>query len=42
VTEVGITYLRLDTGDDLMFLPNSQVLAAAVSRPTGGGQPGRL
>jgi small-conductance mechanosensitive channel len=40
VTEIGITYLRLDTGDDLMSLPNSQVLAAAVSRGTGRGQPG--
>lgn len=38
VTEIGITYLRLDTADGLMSLPNSQVLAAAVSRPkpTGG------
>lgn len=32
VTEIGITYLRLDTGSELMSLPNSQVLAAAVSR----------
>jgi len=32
VTEIGITYLQLDTDDDLMSLPNSQVLAAAVSR----------
>ena len=41
VTEIGITYLRLDTGGKLMSLPNSQVLAAAVSRqppaaPSGG------
>ena len=33
VTEIGITYLRLDTGSGVMLLPNSQVLAAAVSRP---------
>ena len=33
VTEIGITYLRLDTNDGVMMLPNSQVLAAAVSRP---------
>ena len=32
VTEIGITYLQLDTGDRVMSLPNSQVLAAAVSR----------
>ena len=43
VTEVGITYLQLDTGSEVMFLPNSQVLAAAVSRraPTiQDGSPG--
>jgi small-conductance mechanosensitive channel len=34
VTEIGITYLRLDTGDGLVLLPNSQVLAAAVSHQT--------
>jgi len=33
VTEIGITYLRLDTPDGQMSLPNSQVLAAAVQRP---------
>ncbi len=32
VTEIGITYLRLDTADGPMSLPNGQVLAAAVSR----------
>jgi small-conductance mechanosensitive channel len=32
VAEIGITYLRLATGDNVMSLPNSQVLAAAVSR----------
>ena len=52
VTEIGITYLRLDTGNNVISLPNSQVLAAAVSRqppaaPPGGpehdghGRPGR-
>jgi small-conductance mechanosensitive channel len=41
VTEIGITYLRLDTGDDMMSLPNSQVLAAAVSRQAPApSQPG--
>jgi small-conductance mechanosensitive channel len=30
VTEIGITYVRLDTGDGVLALPNSQVLAAAV------------
>jgi small-conductance mechanosensitive channel len=39
VTEIGITYLRLDTGDTVMYLPNSQVLAAAVSRQTPASQP---
>jgi small-conductance mechanosensitive channel len=40
VTEIGITYLQLDTGDELMFLPNSQVLAAAASRRAGRSKPG--
>jgi small-conductance mechanosensitive channel len=30
VTEIGITYIRLDTGESVMSLPNSLVLAAAV------------
>jgi small-conductance mechanosensitive channel len=30
VTEVGITYVRIDTGDGVLHLPNSQALAAAV------------
>jgi small-conductance mechanosensitive channel len=30
VTEIGITYIRLDIGDSVMSVPNSQVLAAAV------------
>ena len=42
VTEIGITYLRLDTGDNLLSLPNSQVLAAAVSRQPPASQPGEL
>jgi small-conductance mechanosensitive channel len=42
VTEIGITYVRLDTADGPMSLPNSQVLAAAVSRRSGpGGSPPR-
>jgi len=46
VTEIGITYLRLDTGNGVMLLPNSQVLAAAVSHqapappPSGPGHDG--
>ena len=39
VTEIGITYLQLDTGDNLMSLPNSQVLAAAVHRRASNAQP---
>lgn len=31
VVEFSITYVRLETADGLIFLPNSQVLAAAVS-----------
>lgn len=31
VTDLSITYVRLDTDDGTIFLPNSQVLAAAVS-----------
>jgi small-conductance mechanosensitive channel len=30
VTEIGLTYVHLDTGDGVLALPNSQVLAAAV------------
>jgi small-conductance mechanosensitive channel len=32
VTEIGITYVHLDTGAGVLALPNSQVLAAAVGR----------
>ena len=42
VTEIGLTYLRLDSADGPMSLPNAQVLAAAVSRPAKpGGTPVR-
>jgi small-conductance mechanosensitive channel len=41
VTEIGITYLRLDTGDGVMLLPNSQVLAAAVSHQAPAPPAGR-
>jgi small-conductance mechanosensitive channel len=40
VTEIGITYLRLDTGNGPVLVPNSQVLAAAVSRQTPTPQQG--
>jgi small-conductance mechanosensitive channel len=40
VTEIGITYLQLDTADGVMSLPNSQVLAAAVNRRAAAAQPG--
>ncbi len=40
VTEVGITYLRLDTEEGVLSLPNSQVLAAATGPiPQPGGAP---
>lgn len=40
VTEIGITYLRLDTVNGVMLLPNSQVLAAAVSHQARAPLPG--
>jgi len=45
VTEIGITYLRLDTAEGMLHLPNSQVLSAVVglARQAPGeraGQPG--
>jgi small-conductance mechanosensitive channel len=40
VTEIGITYLRLDTGNGLVLLPNSQVLGAAVTRQAPEPRPG--
>ena len=42
VTEIGITYLRIETEDGVLNLPNSQVLAAAVgpmARPQRAGGP---
>jgi small-conductance mechanosensitive channel len=42
VTEIGITYLRLDTGNGVLLLPNSQVLAAAVSHQRPAPRPGGL
>ncbi|HEV3290981.1 MAG TPA: mechanosensitive ion channel domain-containing protein [Streptosporangiaceae bacterium] len=42
VTEIGITYLRLETADGTVHLPNSQVLGAAVGliQPVPGGPSG--
>ncbi len=40
VTEIGITYVRLETDTGVMSLPNSQVLAAAVSRRAAAAQSG--
>ena len=40
VTEIGITYLQLDTATGVISLPNSQVLAAAVTRRAPTTQPG--
>jgi small conductance mechanosensitive channel len=47
VTEIGITYLRLETADGTVHLPNSQVLGAAVGliqpvpgEPSGEGRAG--
>ncbi|HZC41180.1 MAG TPA: mechanosensitive ion channel domain-containing protein [Streptosporangiaceae bacterium] len=34
VTEIGITYVRLDTPDGVLHLPNSQMLAAGVGQPS--------
>ncbi|MDR0346568.1 MAG: mechanosensitive ion channel family protein [Nocardiopsaceae bacterium] len=42
VTEIGITYVRLDTPDGVLHLPNSQMLAAGVGQvrpPRAAGQP---
>jgi small-conductance mechanosensitive channel len=38
VTEIGITYVLLDTADGPFHLPNSQVLAAAIA-PAGTSTP---
>lgn len=40
VTEIGITYVRLDSGEGVLALPNSQVLAAGVG-PLPAELPGR-
>jgi Mechanosensitive ion channel, beta-domain len=40
VTEIGITYVHLDTGEGVLALPNSQVLGAAVG-PLPAEVPGR-
>jgi small-conductance mechanosensitive channel len=37
VTEFNVTYVRLETDDGRLFLPNSQVLAAAVGPVRGSG-----
>jgi small-conductance mechanosensitive channel len=37
VTELNVTYVRLETDDGRLFLPNSQVLAAAVGPVRGKG-----
>jgi len=38
VTEIGITYLRLETVEGVLHLPNSQVLGSVVGlvRPAAG------
>lgn len=38
VIEIGLTYVRIDTGDGLMSLPNTQVLNAVVG-PVKPGRP---
>jgi small-conductance mechanosensitive channel len=40
VTEIGLTYVRLDTADGPLHLPNAQVLAAAIA-PVRHSAPGR-
>lgn len=40
VSEIGITYVRLDTGDGVLALPNAQVLSAAVG-PAPAASPGQ-
>lgn len=42
VTEIGLTYMRLDTGDGILALPNSQVLAAAVGPVPASGPDDRV
>jgi small-conductance mechanosensitive channel len=38
VTEIGITYVLLDTADGPVHLPNSQVLMAVVAPDGDGGR----
>jgi small-conductance mechanosensitive channel len=40
VTEIGITYVRLDTGGSVMAIPNSQVLNAVIGPIPPDGQDG--
>jgi small-conductance mechanosensitive channel len=40
VTEIGVTYVRLDTADGPLHLPNSQVLGAAIA-PVRNSAPAR-
>lgn len=39
VTEIGITYVRIDTGDSVMSVPNSQVLNAVVGPQPPAAKP---
>jgi hypothetical protein len=39
VTEISVTYVRLETAGGPVHIPNSQVLAAAVGRGRAGHQP---
>ena len=41
VTDIGITYVRFDTGGSVMSVPNSQVLNAVVGPIPAGRQPRR-
>ncbi|HWG63159.1 MAG TPA: mechanosensitive ion channel domain-containing protein [Streptosporangiaceae bacterium] len=40
VTEIGITYVRIDAPDGILHVPNSQVLAAAVGPAAATSRPG--
>ena len=39
VTEIGITYVRLDTGESVMAIPNSMALAAVAGPLPESGEP---
>lgn len=41
VRGMGLTYVRIDTAEGVVLLPNSGVLAAAVGPGPAGAQPGR-